>query len=336
MVDFKDKPRLLIKDGQPLTTSLIIAEHFEKNHRDVLRAIRGLECSPGFRLRNFAQSNYLNKQGKLQPCYEITKDGFYNLVMGFTGMKAALWREAYIAAFNAMAQALHERAIAEASEEGNRVAQDAKELVAQINADTDAFVAEVRDAFRKRWAEVIEDERKRALAEVAQLRMVDIAGRLGVPDLGRLDGKGSIVSVLYLVLLFAVGESRPDATLLWLLIEAHDDCLFGHESVRITAAELQQESNGHLVSVDTVYKSRQRLIAAGFLIRTQPGFWRINREFLHERLCEIQAAAYLKKHPHPWLMVEENGVNETIQSFLDRLAAIPVPALTHRAPTVLQ
>ena len=33
---------------------------------------------------NFRQSSYFNLQGKEQPCYEMTKDGFTLLAMGFT------------------------------------------------------------------------------------------------------------------------------------------------------------------------------------------------------------------------------------------------------------
>lgn len=41
--------------------SLIVAKMFEKNHRDVLRAIKNIECSDEFRRRNFAQSYYMDK-----------------------------------------------------------------------------------------------------------------------------------------------------------------------------------------------------------------------------------------------------------------------------------
>lgn len=47
--------------------SLYVARFFEKEHRDVLRSIRNLDCSEEFRLRNFAQSKYVNKQGHKMP-----------------------------------------------------------------------------------------------------------------------------------------------------------------------------------------------------------------------------------------------------------------------------
>jgi len=96
-------------NGQPMTTSLVIADKFGKQHRDVLRAIRKLECSRDFGLRNFAPSSYLNEQGKEQPCFNITRDGFAFLAMGFTGKEAAQWKEKFISAFNAMELALRQQ-----------------------------------------------------------------------------------------------------------------------------------------------------------------------------------------------------------------------------------
>lgn len=89
------------------TTSLIIAEKFGKQHKDVLRAIRNLECSKEFSQRNFAQTPYVEHQnGQTYQMYEITRDGFAFLVMGFTGKAAAEWKERFIAAFNEMERRL--------------------------------------------------------------------------------------------------------------------------------------------------------------------------------------------------------------------------------------
>ena len=82
--------------------SLMVAQMFEKRHDDVLKSIRNLECSDEFRLRNFAESSYRNEQGKKQPCYNMTRDGFVFLVMGYRGKKAAEFKEAYIKRFNEM------------------------------------------------------------------------------------------------------------------------------------------------------------------------------------------------------------------------------------------
>lgn len=106
---------IYINNGASFTTSLLIAEKFGKRHRDVLRAIRSLECSDEFRLRNFAQSSYSNEQGKAQPCFNVTRDGFSFVAMGFTGREAAGWKEKFIEAFNAMERELLQQGVPDAS-----------------------------------------------------------------------------------------------------------------------------------------------------------------------------------------------------------------------------
>lgn len=90
------------KNGQAMISSLKVAEVFDKSHDNVLKAIKNLDCSPEFSLVNFNESKYKNSRGKMYPCYNMTKDGFVFLVMGFTGAKAAEFKEKYIAAFNNM------------------------------------------------------------------------------------------------------------------------------------------------------------------------------------------------------------------------------------------
>lgn len=97
------------EDGRITTTSLKVAECFGKPHGKVLRDIRKLTCSEGFRQANFGSSFYLNEQGKKQPMFTMTRDGWMFLVMGFTGEKAGAWKEAFIAAFNWIASELARR-----------------------------------------------------------------------------------------------------------------------------------------------------------------------------------------------------------------------------------
>ena len=89
-----------------IVTTLEISNHFGKRHDDVLKAIKNLECSQEFSRRNFAGTSYNDSQNKPRPMYEITRDGFTFLCMGFTGPQAAVWKERYIEAFNQMEAAL--------------------------------------------------------------------------------------------------------------------------------------------------------------------------------------------------------------------------------------
>ncbi|EFG0072699.1 peptidase [Escherichia coli] len=96
------QPEIAIVDGQAVTSSLAVANFFSKRHDDVLKKIRTLECSASFTARNFSVSDYTDCTGRKLPCYQITRDGFAFLAMGFTGKRAARFKEAYINAFNQM------------------------------------------------------------------------------------------------------------------------------------------------------------------------------------------------------------------------------------------
>lgn len=99
---------VFMNNDRPITTSRLIAEKFTKNHRDILRAIRELECPLDFTERNFALSEYKDSTGRKLPEYHITKDGFTFLVMGFTGKQASKFKVEYINAFNQMEKQLKE------------------------------------------------------------------------------------------------------------------------------------------------------------------------------------------------------------------------------------
>ena len=98
-------------DGTLKTSSLNVAAIFGKNHKNVLRAIDNLDCSPEFTALNFEPSEYLDPTGRSVRMFDLTKDGFTFLVMGFTGEGAAIYKEAYIARFNAMETELRRRTV---------------------------------------------------------------------------------------------------------------------------------------------------------------------------------------------------------------------------------
>ncbi|ELQ6670622.1 Rha family transcriptional regulator [Escherichia coli] len=109
------QPEIAIVDGQAVTSSLAVADFFSKRHDDVLKKIRILDCSPEFCARNFAETSILVRQPnggtRKLPCYQITRDGFAFLAMGFTGKRAAQFKEAYINAFNQMEKQLSKPAV---------------------------------------------------------------------------------------------------------------------------------------------------------------------------------------------------------------------------------
>ena len=101
-------PLITVTSGQLTTTSRNVAETFGKPHKDVLERIRNLGCSVEFTERNFSPSEFIDSTGRRLTEYRITRDGFSFLCMGFTGAKAAQWKERYISTFNAMAAKLAE------------------------------------------------------------------------------------------------------------------------------------------------------------------------------------------------------------------------------------
>lgn len=101
------KSLVFVDNNRVVTDSLTVAGVFGKEHNKVLRDIRELECSEQFRLSNFGQSTYTNKQGREMPKYLMTKDGFTLLAFGYTGSLATRFKEAYIKEFNRMQEQLH-------------------------------------------------------------------------------------------------------------------------------------------------------------------------------------------------------------------------------------
>ena len=110
---------VLVQNNQALTTSLKVAEYFEKEHFHVLRDIEEIirqlaaETASGFDNLNldfqkmFIKSEYeVKRQTRKYPMYLMNRDGFLLLVMGFTGQKAFHFKLEFIAEFNRMETAL--------------------------------------------------------------------------------------------------------------------------------------------------------------------------------------------------------------------------------------
>lgn len=100
------QPELCIIADKVVTSSLAVASYFGKQHKNVIQKIASLECSAEFTELNFQLSEYIDASGRKLPCYQITRDGFAFLAMGFTGKRAAQFKEAYINAFNQMEKQL--------------------------------------------------------------------------------------------------------------------------------------------------------------------------------------------------------------------------------------
>lgn len=100
---------VIMHDKQAVTTSLKVAEVFEKGHKHVMEAIRKLTAENSTVRKMFGEDSYLNSRNQKQPMYYMNRDGFTLLAMGFTGSKVMEFKLKYIEAFNRMEQALNEQ-----------------------------------------------------------------------------------------------------------------------------------------------------------------------------------------------------------------------------------
>jgi Rha family phage regulatory protein len=88
--------------GTVVTDSRRIAVAFKRSHKSVLKAISNLGGDPEFNRLNFAPIAYLDSRKRKQRAVMMTRAGFIFLVMGFTGQRAAEFKQDYILQFDRM------------------------------------------------------------------------------------------------------------------------------------------------------------------------------------------------------------------------------------------
>lgn len=97
---------VVLKNEQPVTSSLQVAEDFNKNHKHILESIENLTAENSAVKCMFQIGMYMNSRGRSYRMFYMTKDGFTLLAMGFTGKKATQFKIQYINAFNQMEEQL--------------------------------------------------------------------------------------------------------------------------------------------------------------------------------------------------------------------------------------
>ena len=98
--------------GTPVTDSLKVAQVFSKQHKNIMQAIRNIlgSAENSAHRKWFCESRYCDTQGKQQPMFLMTRDGFSLLAMGLTGAKAMQFKIAFIEQFNAMEKVVRQAA----------------------------------------------------------------------------------------------------------------------------------------------------------------------------------------------------------------------------------
>lgn len=103
-IDASRNPIVHAQNGEVFANSRDVAAFFSKRHRDVTEAIDNLIKAEGeLGVRNFRHTPYVEaSNGQTYRSYDMDRDGFTLIAMGFTGGKALKWKLRYIEAFNAM------------------------------------------------------------------------------------------------------------------------------------------------------------------------------------------------------------------------------------------
>lgn len=99
------KQLVVISNNQIVVSSKDIAEHFGKDHKNVLQSIRDILVAENSATKFFQETSSVYR-GQHFPFYLMNRDGFSLLAMGFTGKKALQWKLKYIEAFNEMEETL--------------------------------------------------------------------------------------------------------------------------------------------------------------------------------------------------------------------------------------
>lgn len=164
-------------NDQAMTSSLLVAKEFGKVHAKVMRDIEKLNCSEEFRLANFGNSSFKNEQGKEFPMFTMTKDGFSFLVMGYTGKKAAQFKEAYINAFNKMEEEI--RSSVKPKSQLEILQMSINQLIEQEHrlSSVERDVAETKKEIAEMKQERIENGKLLLDAEVSDNKVPEISMR---------------------------------------------------------------------------------------------------------------------------------------------------------------
>ena len=140
-----------LKNEEPITTSIIVAEKFKKQHTKVIRAIENIIegiANFGDTPKMFDLVHVVNNQnGQAYPMYEMNRDGFTLLAMGFTGKEALEWKLKYIEAFNEMEKRINSPTLPD-----NRL-----ELVKLMSKAKDFRVADIKPLYPEYFSKVAEN-----------------------------------------------------------------------------------------------------------------------------------------------------------------------------------
>ncbi|KZU84696.1 Rha family transcriptional regulator [Lactiplantibacillus plantarum] len=161
---------VIMKDKQAVTSSLQVAESFNKNHQHVLRSIDGLKKDVSNFGQMFIETNLPDSYGRDRKAFYMNRDGFTLLAMGFTGDKALKFKLQYIEAFNSMEE---QAKLPTSPREIARLALQANE---ETNQRLDSVEGDVKDLKEN---QVIPNPEYSALSRRVNQRVSEVAHSYG-------------------------------------------------------------------------------------------------------------------------------------------------------------
>lgn len=132
-------------NGQPTVTSREVAEHFKKEHKNVIQAIKNMTAENSALRDMFYETTYTTVQNKQLPMFQMNRDGFTLLAMGFTGKDALEWKLKYIRAFNTMEEQLKVKEIQAAMPKMDARMMEAQARLNNSRVDTAKILLKLGD-----------------------------------------------------------------------------------------------------------------------------------------------------------------------------------------------
>lgn len=126
---------LTYSEGKVTTTSLKVAEIYDKEHKNVMAKIKSfVELIPELNGLNFKLVDYVDAKGENRPMYSMDRQGFSMLVNKFTGDKATIFTYKYTKAFERLVELVE--MLSEENEDLYEIAvSDECQLQRQYDAD---------------------------------------------------------------------------------------------------------------------------------------------------------------------------------------------------------
>ncbi len=254
-----NKPRIISVRGEPMTTSLAVAEHFDKLHKNVIRDIR-TEISDladsAFTDKHFVETTQFDVQGKEQVIYRLTETGFSFIAMGFTGATASRWKRAYVETFFAMRNALQSQAATKVLELTNQIEFERQAFAeAAVDQNAKIYMLEAANAcgpqseYENRM--VVFNSMFKMRKDLLEERLIKTRY---VTDHGRISSAETALRLAYAL-------NPSEAAILWLLMQAGA----ARDEINVSVESLLMYLRPHIKCEGTVRAARARLVGRGLI-----------------------------------------------------------------------